>query len=272
MGTHIINNRLLLLLFFLTASLQGQNTDQKDFDSLNVALDWQVQFEDDCTRDWQSKWFLDGLRAKVENTPEGMNFSAGPEVGNDASHTVLWTKESFEGDIKIEYQYTRTDAGTEWVTILYIQATGIAPYSQDISTWNNLRTIPAMRTYFMNMKALHISYAAYDKDNADINNDYVRVRQYPVLPGQNFATSAEIPDASFKTGLFHPGETYKITVIKTAEKLFFKVDGKKDSKLFSWNLSDLPPILEGRIGLRHMFTRSARYKDFKVYTKKEVKK
>jgi len=261
------NNKLLLLLFFLTTCLQGQNTDQNDFDNLNTASKWHLQFEDDCTQNWQSNWFLDGLRAAVKNTSEGMTFSAGPREGNDASHAVLWTKNVFKGDVKIEYQYTRTDTCTEWVNILYIQATGTAPYSEDISTWNEARTIPAMRTYFTNMKALHISYSAYDAGNTEITNDYVRVRQYPVLPGQNFNTTTEIPDASYKTGLFNPGETYKITVIKTAKKLYFKVDGKKDSKLFSWDLSKQRPILEGRIGLRHMFTRSARYKDFKIAVK-----
>ncbi|TDD96282.1 DUF1961 family protein [Flavobacterium cellulosilyticum] len=258
---------MLLLFFFLTTCLQGQNTNQKDFDSLKTSSNWHLQFEDDCTKDWKSHWFLDGLRAVIKNTREGMTFSAGPKEGSDASHAVLWTKKSFKGDVKIEYQYTRTDTCTEWVTILYIQATGIPPYSQDISTWNDARTIPAMLTYFTNMKALHISYSAYDKDNTDITNDYIRVRQYPVLPGQNFNTTTAIPEASFKTGLFKPGETYTITVIKTAEKLYFKVEGKKDSKLFSWDLSKQLPILEGRIGLRHMFTRSARYKDFKISVK-----
>jgi hypothetical protein len=118
------------------------------------------------------------------------------------------------------------------------------------------------------MEALHISYAAYDRDNTDLSNDYVRVRKYPSLPGQSFSKTTEIPPTSFKTGLFNPGETYKITVIKTGRKLYFKVEGKEDSKLFSWDLSESQTVSEGRIGLRHMYTRSARYKDFKVYSKK----
>jgi len=38
-------------------------------------------------------------------------------------------------------------------------------------------------------------------------------------------------------------------------------------KLFSWDLDENQSPEEGRIGLRHMFTRSARYSDLKVYIK-----
>ena len=36
----------------------------------------------------------------------------------------MWTKESFAGDIRLDYEYTKTDDATEAVTILYLQATG----------------------------------------------------------------------------------------------------------------------------------------------------
>ncbi|HSD08058.1 DUF1961 family protein, partial [Flavobacterium sp.] len=215
-------------------------------------------------------WFLDGLHADIKNTKEGMLFNPGNIEGDDAYNAVLWTKDSFKGDLKIEYNYTKTDAKTIYATILYIQATGIgvAPYSEDITKWNNLREIPAMKTYFNNMKTLHISYASFDNKNTDIKKDYIRARIYPVLSGQNFNTITEIPSASFETGLFNTGETYKITVIKTREKLYFNVVGKNISKLFTWNLSNTPAVLEGRIGLRHMFSRTALYRDFSVFVKK----
>jgi hypothetical protein len=83
-----------------------------------------LKFSDPCTEDWEDNWFLDGNIATVENTENGMNFKAGPVNRNDAHHAVLWTKESFSGDVKIEYNYTRTDSQTVNVNILYIQATG----------------------------------------------------------------------------------------------------------------------------------------------------
>ena len=54
---------------------------------------------------------------------------------------------------------------------------------------------------------------------------------------------------------------------KTDSLICFQVKGKNTSKLFSWDTSHLPPVKEGRIGLRHMYTRSAIYKDFKVHEK-----
>ncbi|MGQ7947429.1 DUF1961 family protein [Flavobacterium sp. WC2509] len=263
-------NKLLLLILFFSTLMRGQNTDSADFENLNRSKQWQLQFNDSFTKDWQSKWFLDGLHADIKNTKEGMLFSGGNVENDDAYNAVLWTKESFKGDVKIQYNYTKTDNKTIWATILYLQATGIgiAPYVEDISQWNNLREIPAMKTYYNNMKALHISYASYDNKNTDIKNDYIRVRKYPVIAGQNFNTTTEIPNASFETGLFNPNETYKITIIKTNQKLYFKVVGKNISKLFSWDLTNSPGIVEGRIGLRHMHTRSALYKDFSVFTKK----
>ena len=262
-------NWTTVIMLFFSIILQAQNVsiDKNNFKVLNKSKKWCLEFNDNCTENWQSKWFLDGLHATIEHTKEGMNFSSGPEERNDAHHAVLWTKKSFEGDLKIEYSYTRTDEKTKWVNILYIQATGANSYASDITEWNDFRTIPAMRKYYRNMNALHISYAAYQKNNTDLKSDYVRVRRYPILPGGRFSDT-EIPPASFETGLFNPGETYKITVIKTHEKLYFKVKGKTHEKLFLWDLTNSEPILEGRIGLRHMYARSARYKDFKIYLKK----
>lgn len=257
----------LILIVCYAAVMRSQNSDEADFDKLNQSKRWHLRFGDDCTKNWQMGWFLDGHHADIKNSNEGMLFSAGVLEGNDSHNAVLWTKESFKGDLKIEYSYTKTDAKSIWATILYIQASGIgmAPYSEDISQWNDLRVIPAMKTYYTYMKALHISYASYDNKNTDIKKDYVRARMYPVVPGQNFNTTTEIPGGGLETGLFNPGETYKITVIKTNKKLYFKVVGKTNSKLFVWDISKYPALSNGRIGLRHMHGRSALYKNFSVF-------
>lgn len=247
---------------------EAQNVnDEQGFIKANESPLWKLMFSDDGTKDWQKKWFVDGYRATICNSEDGMLFSAGSVDGDPACHSVLWTKKSFKGDIKITYDYTRTDARNKWVNIIYIQATGIdkGEYGKDIWKWRNLRTIPYMRTYFNNMKALHISYAAYG-DKLDSGPDYIRLRKYPVQPGANFSESTEIPPSFFDTELFEPGKTYKITVIKRGDKLYFQVDGGGHNNLYKWNISNATDIKEGRIGLRHMFTRSALYKNFKVFT------
>lgn len=261
---------LLILTLFFFISTNAQKTDNKEFDILNKSKQWKLQFQDNGTKDWQSKWFLDGLQANIKNTKAGMLFNTGTTAGADAGHAVLWTKESFKGNVKMEFNFTRKDSATKWAIILYLQATGtgVAPYVEDITKWNHLREIPAMKTYFTNMKALHISYASFENDNNDSKKDYVRVRQYPVAKGQNFNSTTEIPNPFFETGLFKTDENYTITVIKTNEKLYFKVAGKNSSKLFTWNLKNQPSLLEGRIGLRQMATRSAVYKDISIYINK----
>jgi hypothetical protein len=256
-----------IAMLFVSTTLTGQNVDTTEFENLRQSTSWNLDFEDNATDDWQSHWFLDGVRADITHSQEGMIFSAGPVAGDDACHAVLWTKDTFQGDIKIEYEYTRTDTQTKFVNILYIQASGkgMEPYAEDISAWNELRVIPSMRLYFEHMNALHISYAAFENDNESPDQDYIRVRRYPVV--SDFG-STEVPPESLETGLFVPGETYKITAIKTDQMLYFKVEGKDTSALFSWDISNVPILEEGRVGLRHMYTRSARYKNFRIYTRK----
>ncbi|MCA1759147.1 MAG: YesU family protein [Bacteroidales bacterium] len=258
--------KIVLLLILIPFLIFGQNSEDLIFEKLESDSKWQLKMSDDGKGHWQTNWFLDGEIAKVENSEKGMHLQAGPEFGNDAHHMVLWTKQSFQGDVKIEFDYTRTDNETRAVNILYIQATGKeeGEFTKDISEWNNLRTVPSMRTYFNNMKTLHISFAAFPNDEE--TQDYIRVRRYPVLPEKSFR-ELEVKPTFFDTGLFKTGETYQITVIKTDERLFFKVIGKDNSKLYSWNTSHLPPLKEGRIGLRHMYTRSALYENFKVFEK-----
>ncbi|WP_222861344.1 DUF1961 family protein [Seonamhaeicola marinus] len=248
---------LIILFIINTAFAQNEN-----FVQLNTDSKWQLKFSDNCTEDWETKWFLDGLRAQVVNTQKGMLFSAGDVEHDHSCHAVLWTKPSFSGDVKIEYDYTKIDTRVSQVNIVYIQAQGIHEGKKDIFTWKDERDIPYMRTYFDNMKCLHISYAAFGNDG-----EYIRARQYPRLEGTDFNTTTEIPPASFNTGLFIPGKKYKITIIKTKTKLFFRVKGDSKEKVFSWDLDEQNQVKNGRIGLRHMFTRSSLYSNFKVYTK-----
>lgn len=255
-------SRFLFIVLLFSKVVFSQAESTKQFNSLKNQNDWSIKFEDSCTDDWQSNWFLDGLRAEVKNTNKGMLFVAGPVENDHSCHAVLWTKDSFEGDVKIEYDYTRIDTRKSQVNILYIQATGKEPHKKDIFKWKDERGIPYMKTYFDHMNCLHISYAAFGNDG-----EYIRARKYPRPHNEDFNISTEIPEASFTTGLFIPGITYKITVVKTKNKLFFHVKNKEDNKLYSWDLNEAHRVTEGRIGLRHMFTRSSMYKNFKVYTR-----
>ncbi len=222
--------------------------------------------DDSCRGDWTEQWFKDGLIATVETSEEGMNFTAGPEFGNDAHHAVLWTKESFQGDVKIEYNYTRTESQTINVNILYIQAQGVNGRDKDISKWNELREVPTMKIYYEYMNPLHISYAAFPMVNDDPEDDYLRVRKYPISEDISF-DQMEVEPTHFNILLFKPFVTYKVTVIKTDEELYMNVEGDGREECYLWGVADKAKLADGRIGLRHMYTRSAQYSDFKIYTK-----
>ncbi|WP_321373354.1 DUF1961 family protein [uncultured Draconibacterium sp.] len=262
------SNLFFVIFAVLLITISCKQEEANDFVSLNKSKSWNLQFEDDCTENWQQNWFKDGLISQVKQDEDGMDLIAGPVNRDDAHHTVLWTKRSFEGDIKIEYEYTRTDSQIVNVNILYIQAQGIGKDGRgaDITEWNTYRDTANMWKYYFYMDPLHISYAAFPMVNDDPEDDYVRVRKYPAETQEKFKDTEVLP-AYFKTGLFLSDVTYKITVIKTESKLYFNVKGNGDEKLFSWDLAEGQSPKEGRIGLRHMYTRSARYKNFKVWTK-----
>jgi|TARA_B110000495_G_C22940846_1_gene550492 hypothetical protein len=225
---------------------------------------WKEIFSDSCTGDWKQQWFLDGEVGKVSTGPEGMELTAGPEFKNDAHHMVLWTKDVFEGDVKIEYDYTRLDSETNCVNILYIQATGSGeePYVEDITEWSELRRVPAMRMYFDHMNLYHISYTAFPND--DDTTQYIRVRRY--MPNATGLEGSDLEPDYFPEGLFETGVPHKITVIKRDREILMRIQNSEQDYYCHMTNPKLPTVLEGRIGLRHMFTRSARYKNFRIST------
>ena len=67
-----------------------------------------------------------------------------------------------------------------------------------------------------------------------------------------------------KENIFEPGVPYKITIIKTDRVIYMRAANDKQTRYFKLTNTKYPIITEGRIGLRHMYTRAARYRDFRV--------
>ena len=234
--------------------------DKAAFEKAAADAAWAEMFSDSCTTEWKEKWFLDGEVGAVTNSPEGMTLTAGPEFKNDAHHMVLWTKDSFEGDLKIEYEYTRLDEASKCVTILYIQATGSGErlYVKDITKWSGLRKTPAMKMYYDHMHAYHISYAA----NPGTKKAYIRGRRY--MPERQGLKGTQLKPDYSTPELFATGVKHHITVIKKDRDLYMRVENPDQVVYCHMTNPDLPVITAGRIGLRHMFTRSARYANLRV--------
>lgn len=223
---------------------------------------WKEVFYDSGKDDYKKHWFKDGLVALIINDENGMTFKAGPMFDNDAHHDVLWTKEIFEGDLKIEYDFTRLDKEARCVNIIYIQASGMGqlPYYEDIAEWKELRSVPAMDKYYSKMHTYHISYAAFTNDNK-ITPGYIRARRYMAdkLEGTEIK-----PDYS-PEGFFEPGVKHHFTIIKKGQELFMHISNNVNKKLCYWNNRELKPINKGRIGLRQMATRQSRYENIKIF-------
>ena len=242
--------------------IEIEKLSEKELFERADANSWESVFFDAGTGDWTERWFLDGEIAQVSNSAEGMTLTAGPEVLNDAHHMVLWTKDVFAGDVKIEYEYTRLDDQTNFVNILYIQATGSGeePYVDDIIEWNELRRVPAMRMYFDHMHTYHISYAAFP--NNEDTTSYVRGRRY--MPNRTGLEGTALEPDYYPQGLFKPGVPHQITVIKKSRDLSMRVENPDGIQYFHTGNPNLPEITHGRIGLRHMFTRVARYRNLRI--------
>lgn len=254
-----------IMLFFALAGLMiSINAQEEEFYKIQK-LDWKQSFYDPGTSDWEKNWLLDGQKARVYNSLQGMEFYAGPVPREDSSHSVLWTRKSFSGDVKIEYEYTRLDAATKYVNIIYIQATGSGEgdFDKEIFNWSANRNIPAMRTYFNHMNTYHISYAAFGNTDEPEKVDYIRARRYMPESGKGLKGTDLAPDY-FDSGLFQPGVKHHITVIKRGNDLYMEILGPEKRMVCHWKNTSLPAIHEGRIGLRHMASRNARYKNFRI--------
>ena len=247
----------------------GGSDDEAELFRQIEALPWIEVMSDAGTDDWQEQWFLDGLKARVTNDAQGMHFAAGPTHRHNPDHAVLWTKQSFSGDVRIDFEYTKTDDEIRNVNIIYLLATGQgdAPFVQDIFTWRDLREEPAMRMYFDHMNTYHVSFAAFPMENEDQDPeaDYIRARRYLPEAGNGLTGTALQPDYE-PEGLFRRGVPHQITVIKHGDHLFMRVQNEEQTMICHWPTNTHPDIQSGRIGFRHMFTRSARYRDIRVST------
>ena len=258
-----------------TRSSDAGEFGKKRFEEMDRAHQWKESFFDAGTgepgvigwRDgaWKEKWLLDGGIAAVSNERHGLHLEAGPRWKDEAHHAVLWTKREFLGDLKIEYDFTRTDMNdTGSVILIYIQATGDGSeeFPEDITKWSEYRASPEMGKYFRNMNLYHISYATGSPFIDGNGPDYVRARRY--LPDGDTLRETELVPEYADTGVFKPGVTYRVTIIKEAREIAMKVQGPDITRVFWFKNDKLPEVNQGRIGLRHMYTRSARYKDFRV--------
>ncbi len=259
---------LLALFCLLSAAVRAQ--DSHPATTATESRTWQRVFSDPGTRNWELYWTLDGADASVRNTPQGLVLKAGSDPKAKDNHAVLWTRASFDGDVRIEYDFTRLDdSQTNSVNIIYIQAQGYGkePYVADISKWADLRTKPAMGVYYNHMDTYHLSYSTAGDPGAEESRRYIRGRRYMPELGKGLK-GTELTPEYLDVDLFQTGVKYHITIIKSGNQLHMRVCGSGRDETFNFDGSAFPPIESGRIGLRQMHTRTSCYANFQVFVAK----
>lgn len=236
----------------------------------DTTADTQVLFADDMSGDWQDHWFVDGRKAVLAPREGGLYFAAGTVTkaqdrqAYHAHHAVLWTRQQFDGDIRISFECKRVDDSDYGNVLIYIQAQGIgtAPYEKDIYAWRELRDVPAMDKYFNGMSLLSISL-----------RNRLRCKRYPWNDLER--------DLSFNP-LIEPMQDwhglardrwYRFEIEKRLHLLTFRSYDRDSGQLLTdctWHTTQnpqqqLPRLIEkGRIGIRQMSTKQCIYRNFVV--------
>jgi len=262
---------LLTLMTLLTTAGQTASADRPSNDDPGSIL-----FEDSMTSDWRNQWFLDGEKATITQDETGLHFEAdsepniwqrrrqSPEMRElfDSYHAVLWTQQKFEGEIGVSFEMTRTSPGFTFLLYMLAQGVGWEPYAEDITEWNDLRTIPEMRLYHNGMNLTGITFRGQ-----------IRLRRYPWSDEQGEGFSDNLIGEFIEYDQIPVGNTYRVDVELRTETLRVRVEeiGNPDNvvdRTFN-RVDDLDPrrpapSTRGRIGLRHMIGTGVRYRDFQV--------
>jgi hypothetical protein len=265
----------LILITGLTGTLLMSTSCNKMNTPQSASSD-PILFEDPMTGDWRENWFLDGPKAEIENSEQGMHFTAttipgiwqtrteSPEMRElfDSMHSVLWTKEEFEGEIGVSYEITRTTEGFTFLLYLLAQGVGWGPYAEDITEWNEMREISKMSRYFHNMNLTCVTF-----------RDQIRIRRYPWMDENEEEFTDNLIGEMIDYDRLPIGQTYKVDVELRDATIRVRIEevGNPDNviditydRLVDLDPRRPAPSTRGRIGLRHMTGTSVIYRNFQV--------
>jgi len=256
----------------LTASCSTAHHRNETGWSPEQAQEDMVLFEDSMTANWQDNWFLDGKRATLDHRDGGLAFLTTASnvdkrvdrIAFDAQHAVLWTRQEFEGDIRISYTYTKLP-DCSWQKLIYVQAQGIGekPYVEDIYTWRDLREVSIMSSYFNHMNLIGLSL-----------RDEIRCKRYPWSDLEGSELKTEFMPRAVSKGM-PEGRAFHCLVEKRKKSISLRITDAETGEPavdHIWDLTDEevlegrnPKFIEkGRIGIRLMGGHKILMRDFKV--------
>lgn len=227
-------------------------------DDDDVVGTWNLVFSDVGTGNWNVKWTVSKAEqdstGTITNTPQGIKVTAGR---SNPGSVMLSSRDTFGGDIKVEYDLTILDGGgippgATGRAIGLLIAKGIAPKPVDLSDWTTHDDIADYQDF---ARGIWMNYAYRNPDET-----YLRLRQ---VPGYIQTNPDSTPDFPFTTGtLYH--------IIATKEDTTFSVSVKNMStnqtKTHTWTASAIGTA-EGNVAFRAMGYREYLLKNIKVYEK-----
>ncbi|RMD81426.1 MAG: hypothetical protein D6820_05155 [Lentisphaerae bacterium] len=268
----LIKFQILLGLPVILASCTGMMTNERrELQPMNqVTSKNTLLFEDSMKENWQKNWFLDGENAILEHRDGGLAFITEYKVdkrvdraGFDAQHAVLWTRQEFEGDIRISYTFTKLP-GCSWQKLIYVQAQGIGtpPYVKDIYAWRDLRKVASMNKYFNYMNLIALSL-----------RDQIRCKRYPWYDvSKNVRLESEFLPRGENKGMAI-GHRLHCVVEKRKKSITLRIKDLETGEFVVDHTWDLTQHLEGRepkfvekgrIGIRLMGGHKILIRDFRV--------
>ncbi len=226
---------------------------------------WIPALVDGGTDRWADRWLLSGDPDRgitVTNGPEGMTLRAGDGTDPRKDHAVLWTRAIFSGDVRIEYDYVVLDryptpigeGGYCSAVLIHSRVASSAPLPADIGNWsseqrNSDTSGPALNAV---IDGLQLNYAFV----GDPRGNPFRLRSNPGyrLVGE----SAGVP-------VFEVGTEYHLVIEKVATTVSIAANPPTGlSVSHSFASPEIGQHLYGRIGLRNMNHREARYRNIRI--------
>ncbi len=260
---------LMAVIFYSnTAQGHGNNLEYSRLMTW-TGMTFTERFSDPCDGKWQDNWFLDGKRSWFSKSPKAKitNDNGVMTIETTKGGAVLWTKESYDRPLRIEYDFKRLDENDRGANIIFIHATGDGENGcvEDISQWSKKRNKVKMEDYYDNMHAYQVSYATYDDKGGKGKPDHIRGRRY--LPTKGKGLEGTVLDHEHTdTGLFEDHQWVHVTITKFPYVVWAEFRHPDKRLLCKMENRWLEPIKKGRIGLFLAPKRKSQFKNFKIMT------
>ena len=106
----LVSTLIAVVFYSNTAQGHGNNLEYRRLMTM-TGMTFTERFSDPCDGKWQDYWFLDegkgwfsgSKKAKITNNKDGMT------IETTKGGAVLWTQESYDRPLRIEYDFKRLD-------------------------------------------------------------------------------------------------------------------------------------------------------------------